>query len=294
MKRGSPSPVPLLDPAHQTMASREAAAAFDAIAEDFDGRFSEWASVAAQRRAVRRWLTRTFPSDGTLLELGAGTGEDAMYMAAQGFRIVATDPSPRMVNAARQKSAAQGMSERILSEQADAAQLTEHGARWHASGLAPFDGAYSNFAALNCVEDLTPVAQSLAGMLRTNAAVALVLFGPLPPGEIAVQLARGKPGTAFRRVRHAVTARLGGREFSVRYHRPREVARAFAPWFRLERRVGIGVFVPPSAAEPAVSRHPRLLRALEGLDTICERPLALLGDHVLYLFRRIDHSPLGS
>ena len=54
----------------------------------------------------------------------------------------------------------------------------------------------------------------------------------------------------------------------------------------LEFRRGVGVFVPPSSAEPAASRFPRLLGALEHLDRVAARPLALLGDHVLCDFER--------
>jgi hypothetical protein len=85
-----------------------------------------------------------------------------------------------------------------------------------------------------------------------------------------------------------VIARLGGRTFTIRYHRAHEVAAAFAPWFQLERRTGIGVFVPPSAAEPWISRHPRLLGALASLDRALGSRLAPLGDHVLYRLVRTD------
>ena len=50
----------------------------------------------------------------------------------------------------------------------------------------------------------------------------------------------------------------------------------------------IGLFVPPSAAEPWISRHPRLLGLLEALDRGLSRPLAMLGDHVLYRFVRTE------
>jgi hypothetical protein len=59
------------------------------------------------------------------------------------------------------------------------------------------------------------------------------------------------------------------------------------PWFRLVRRIGIGVAVPPSAAEPWISGHPHLLGAMEAIDRVVSRPLAPLGDHVLYHFERI-------
>jgi hypothetical protein len=60
----------------------------------------------------------------------------------------------------------------------------------------------------------------------------------------------------------------------------------FAPWFKFESRQGIGIFVPPSAAEPWISGHPRLLAILEKLDRVVTRPLAPLGDHILYRFER--------
>ena len=83
-----------------------------------------------------------------------------------------------------------------------------------------------------------------------------------------------------------VHARLGGQDFTVRYHQAREIRAAMAPWFAYQGRRGIGVFVPPSAAEPWISRHPHLLSLLETLDRGVARPLAMLGDHVLYHFVR--------
>jgi hypothetical protein len=65
----------------------------------------------------------------------------------------------------------------------------------------------------------------------------------------------------------------------------------FAPWFTLVRTRGIGVFVPPSAAEPFLSRHPRLLNLLEALDRAAAAPLAWLGDHVLLDFQRSGVAP---
>jgi len=54
----------------------------------------------------------------------------------------------------------------------------------------------------------------------------------------------------------------------------------------LEKMLGIGVTVPPSAAEPWISQQPRLLAVMETIDRALARPLAMLGDHLLYQFRR--------
>jgi hypothetical protein len=183
-------------------------------------------------------------------------------------------------------SIARGKLDRAVSEPPEllaAEDLDEFAAERIVRGAPRLDGAYSNFAALNCVLDLVPVARGLAALLEPRAPVVLVLFGTMPVGEVLVQLLRGRPRQALRRsARGPVRARLGAHWFPIRYHRAADVQRAFAPWFRLERRLGIGVFVPPSAAEPWISRHPRLLGLLALLDGLFARPLAPFADHVLY------------
>jgi hypothetical protein len=104
---------------------------------------------------------------------------------------------------------------------------------------------------------------------------------------MVTEVLRGRPDLALRRRKRGVaSAQLAAHEFDVVYHRRREILRAFSPWFTLEKRLGIGVMVPPSAAEPWISGQPRLLLAMEALDKILARTLASLGDHILYQFRR--------
>jgi SAM-dependent methyltransferase len=262
---------------------RPAALAFDAIAPAFDARFGAWRSVAAQRRAVRGALLRAFPEGGHILEVGGGTGEDASFLAERGFDLLLTDPSPAMVAQAHAKLAPLGG----RAEVADGEEMVEFAARHLAAGGAMFDGAFSNFAPLNCVGDLRPVARGLATLLKPGAAAMLVLFGTFCPGEMMVETLRGRPHLALRRCkRGSAPARLAKRDFHVVYHRRAAMERAFAPWFVLEKRLGIGVTVPPSAAEPWISQQPLLLAAMEAVDRRLARPLAMLGDHVLYQFRR--------
>jgi SAM-dependent methyltransferase len=267
----------------------DAVHAFDSVAESFDARFGDWRSVSAQRDAVRTELVRAFPPGARILEIGGGTGEDAAWLAARGRSVLLTDPSPAMVRIAREKLRRYAAPPAVMLAAENLPRLAEER---EAAGLAAFDGAFSNFAALNCVSDLAPVARGLARLLHPNARALLVLFGTASPGEVAVQLARGDAAAAFRRrSRGDVAARLGGHAFSVRYHRSRDLRRAMSPWFRLVARRGIGVFVPPSAAEPWISRHPRLLRAMAAADRAASRPLALLGDHILFELERTAAPP---
>jgi SAM-dependent methyltransferase len=254
-----------------------AGAAFDAVADSFDAAFDPWLSVAAQRASVREELLAAFPEGAHLLEIGGGTGTDAAWLIERGRKVFLTDASPAMVTEAGRKIGA------AHAETLAAENLAALAAR----GLC-FDGVYSNFAALNCVPDLAPVARALAELVRPGGMAVLVLFGCCSPGEIGTEAMRGRFGNCFRRFRKgSVAASLRGRRFTVRYHRRAEIERAMAPGFRLVARKAIGLCVPPSAAEPWISRHPRLLAAMAAADSVLARPLAPFGDHVLYLFERV-------
>ena len=259
-----------------------AAQAFDAIADEFDNRFEHWRSVEAQRSAVRRAMIAAFPVGARLVEVGGGTGTDALWMTQQGREVLMTDAAPAMVAAASAKCCG-----RVRTAVAAAEEMERVADRYR--GEQRFDGAYSVFGALNCVDDLHSFRRGMARLLRPGAPLLLVVFGTCCLGEMLVEILRGRHGNAIRRFRKSeVPARLNGRQFGVRYHRRSDLERALGPQFRLQSRRGIGVFVPPSAAEPWISSHPRFLRILAALDRLAERPLGGLGDHILYRFVRTE------
>ena len=252
-------------------------AAFDAIAGEFDATFDAWLSVGIQRDQVRRVLLATFPSGSRLLEIGGGTGADAAWLMARGRDVVLTDASPAMVAQAALKIG--GERTQALPAERLGKMRARHGA---------FDGAFSNFAALNCVDDLGAVGTALARLIRPGGSAVLVVFGRFCPGEIVVEAVRGRWRNCLRRLRRGpLEASLRGRRFAIRYHARAEFEAAMAPHFRLRSRTAIGLFVPPSAAEPWISRHPRLLSALAAGDRLLARHLPPFGDHVAYVFERV-------
>ncbi len=74
-----------------------AASAFDAIAPVFDSRFGSWASVAAQRRAVRAALLQQFPPGGRILEVGGGYRRRCILSCRTWVRCTPDRPIPTMV-----------------------------------------------------------------------------------------------------------------------------------------------------------------------------------------------------
>src|SRR5579872_1644106 len=129
--------------------SGSAVLAFDSIAADFDSRFGSWLSVAAQRRAVRRVILETLHTESTILEIGGGTGEDARWLVRNGYKVLLTDPSPAMILAARQKLAGLATVGQLAAEELDL--FADNHLQFHPA----FDAIFSNFAALNCIADLS-------------------------------------------------------------------------------------------------------------------------------------------
>jgi SAM-dependent methyltransferase len=243
------------------------AAAFDVIAERYDALWTRSAVGRLQREAVWRAAGPLFRPGETILDLGCGTGEDALHLMAAGVRVVGIDSSPAMVRIAQ----ARGVDARALSIEA-------------LDGMAgAFDGAISNFGPLNCVPRLAPVAVALARLVRPGGRLALCLMGRFCLWESCHYLRRGAWRKALRRRRRGgAPASLG---MLVSYPSVRQVARAFARDFRLDAWCGVGLAVPPSY----IDLPERALAICAALDRRCSSVpvLRAMADHRLLLFTRL-------
>jgi ubiquinone/menaquinone biosynthesis C-methylase UbiE len=259
-------------------------AAFDAVAAGYDEAFTSSKIGQAQRASVWRELAKAFHPGDRTLEIGCGTGIDACFLAKRGVRVLAFDISSQMIAVATRRIQANGLQKLVqplLLRAEDIAAL-------HTNEL--FDGAFSNFGALNCVEDLRRMARDLAGLLKPGATALLCWMGPYCTWETIWYLAHRKGLKALRRLsRDGVTARISDGAFvHVRYPSVSALVRTFAPEFRLESVKGVGVVVPPSYLEPWAQRHPGWLQLCERADSFIGRcpGIRVLGDHVLVRLRR--------
>lgn len=267
-------------PARRPEAGLEAGAAFDRLASAYDEEFSRSVLGRRLREAVWAHVDRSFGPGDRILDLGCGTGEDALHLAGRGVRVWGIDASAAMVRRAREKAARDGLEDRVRVRRAAIEELGTLDL-----GGAPFDGVLSNFGALNCVGDLPATARSLSRVTRPGAPLLLCVMGPFVPWEWAWYLLQGRPRTAFRRLRPR-GVRWRGAE--VRYPTPGTLARAFSGPFESRGAVAVGALLPPTYAEEWARRHPRLVGALDRAERRLEGvpPLALLADHYLLELRR--------
>lgn len=237
-------------------------APFDALAGDYDRSFTHSALGLTLRRAVWARLEFHFSACRRVLELGCGTGEDAVRLASLGVDVVALDSSAQMLRIAAAKARAAGCTHRI-----EFLHLAmEDIATLPAQRL--FDGVFSNFGALNCACDLTAVANELARRLPPGAPLLWTPMGRHVPWEWLWYLVRGNPCKAFRRYALSNTRWRG---LTLRYPTPAEIRNILRPHFEITRTSPLGFALPPTFATAWLDRSPRILHSLSQWETFAQR-----------------------
>jgi len=186
---------------------------FNALARSYNALWTETPRGRDQRTAVWREIDGLFRVGDRVLDLGCGTGDDAVHLASLGVDVFGIDAAPQMVEIARSR----GVNASLMAIE-------------DLSGAGPrpaLSGAISNFGTLNCIADLGPVAAQLARLIQPAGPVAICLMGRF----------------CFTDWRHAAERWFGRaqwRGIDVYYPTSRQIRTAFAPWFAFERRVSIG------------------------------------------------------
>ena len=272
------------------------AAAFDAVAAEYDRDFTATPLARALREQVWARLAMHFKAGDRALELNCGTGEDAIWLAQRGVRITATDVSTAMLNATERKARDGDVSDLIETSVLDLASppgplSRNRTAHFERGGEAVrFDGVFSNFGGLNCVHDSRPLATFLADTIKPQGQLILAPMNRWCGWEIAWHVLHAQFRTAFRRLgRDGVEANIGCDTVHVWYPSIRILRQTFAPQFRLKRVIGLGVWLPPSYLEPVIAKRPKLFRWLQRFDQLTRDrwPLSHWADHVILEFERV-------
>ncbi len=262
---------------------RDTQAAFDSVAADYDGPRGNNTAIQDMRTEMWRWLDQSFAPGSRLIDLGCGTGLDAVRMAEGGHRVTATDWSARMVERTRDRASTAGVSGQVEALPIGAHELQR------LAGERVFDGAYSNLGPLNCVPDLAAVARECARLLQPGGRLVFTVIGRWCPWEMAHYARLGRwARLRIRFARGTVAVGMNGRTIWTRYFTPREFYRDFEAHFELEHVRGLCVFVPPPYLTWLQERHPRWHQRLWRLDRrVAGWPvLRQLGDHFLIVLRK--------
>lgn len=260
-----------------------AAIAFSKQSTHFDELYQHNTIIQYKRKRVRDHITRYLPANASILELNAGTGDDAIWLAQQGHNVHATDIATGMQEMLTQKVQLAGLAGKVTTELRSFTELAQLDCK------GPFDYIFSNFAGLNCTGELDEVVASFSPLLKPNGIVTLVLLPKFCLWEFML-LFKGKFNTATRRffAKNGRKAKIEGEYFSCWYYNPSFVIDQLKGEFEPLSVEGLCTFVPPSYIEGFPEKYPRLYsKLIKWEDRSNSRwPWKAIGDYYIITLRK--------
>ena len=247
---------------------------FDRAAISYDTDFTRAVTARWLRERVWERLDSLFQPGMRILEIGCGTGEDAVHLARRGVQVMATDASEGMLMRTREKAESAGIALTCTTFDLNDERT------WILEGM--FDGAYSNFGALNCTRNLSVLSAWLAEKIKPGGKLGFGVMGRFCLWETLWHGLHFDFRTASRRwsgTGHAVLA--DGSELPIYYPNPVDLQNAFGDSFEKTYLSGLGVFLPPSDIYPVIENRPRLHKVLVKLEAKYANRFLLrnMGDH---------------
>lgn len=263
-------------------------AGFGRAAERYDREVGTNRAMRYMRHISLETLEAAFHPGQRTIEIGCGTGIEAVHLARRGVHVLATDLSQEMVDLAAHRVAQAGVQDRVQTCRLAADELS---ALLDSYAPGSFDGAYSSFGPLNGEPNLRSVSAPLAALVRTGGVVVASVMNRFCWFETAWYLAHGHPRQAVRRWKGRAMAGVSPTlpdTVPTWYYTPGAFARAFAPAFRRASCRALPLLLPPPPLADLWSQAPglwhRLARYEEWLAG--RRPFCALGDHLLMVLER--------
>jgi len=260
-----------------------AAAAFNQQAPLFDQLYAADTIIQYKRKRVREHVQMFLPAWASILELNAGTGDDAIYFAKQGYHVHATDIANEMQAVLEQKVKDEKLDRSVTNEICSFTELE------HLVQQGPYDQIFSNFAGLNCTSRLSKVLDSFGFLLKAGGTVTLVLLPPFCLWEFLL-LFKGKFKTAFRRFagRKGARANIEGKVFRCFYYSPAYVRKHLKNSFDVVALEGLCTLVPPSYMINFAEKHPKWFRWLVQKENAWKSrwPWKVIGDYYIITLKK--------
>jgi ubiquinone/menaquinone biosynthesis C-methylase UbiE len=262
---------------------QNAAQAFSAQAPVFDELYGSDAIIRYKRERVRNHVLSQLNEKENILELNAGTGEDAIFFARAGHSVHATDIAEGMQDQLKNKVAVAGLTEKVSCETCSFTTLES------LKEKGPYDLIFSNFAGLNCTNELPAILHSFDHLLKPGGMVTLVILPKFCLWETLL-IFKGKFKTAVRRFFSSKgrKAKVNGIAFTCWYHSPKTIIHQLGEKYTLVGIEGLCTIVPPSYLENFAEKHPKLFSFLVKNENKYKHswPWKYIGDYYIISLRK--------
>jgi len=265
--------------------------AFDKQSEIFDKLYHNDTIIQYKRKRVREHVEKYLKPNSSMLELNAGTGEDAIYFASHGHKVHATDSSHGMIEKLCEKVRIQNLGTGITTEICSYTELENLRER------KEYDYIFSNFAGLNCTKQLDKVLDAFYYLLKPAGFVTLVVLPKFCLWEFLFLL-KGKFKTAFRRFsgNKGASAHIEGEYFQCWYYSPSFIRKHLKASFNLESLEGLCCLVPPSYLRGFAEKYPKTYTFLNKMENSLKEkwPWRVIGDYYIITLQKKPHDQSGS
>ncbi len=253
---------------------------FNNIAQNYDSRDNQNPIIQWMRGIVHKVYLQHIPSGSKVLELNAGTGVDAVFLAGKGMNVYSTDISDEMIDIIEAKV----KSKKAKNIKAAALSFDEIDKVTDSN----FDVVISNFGGLNCINDFSKLTNDLAQKLKPGGLFIAVVMNKICPWEIFYYIITLNFREAFRRfAKNGIMAELNGEKVLTYYFTPKKFYRSFSQNFTVQKIYALGYYTPPPYLIGVYKRFKLFVKFFMKTDDLIKGifPVNRFGDHFIIVMK---------
>lgn len=247
---------------------------FDDLSQDYDNLHNNW--VIQWMRAITRRYIPSFNGKKNCLEIGCGTGLDAVWLIENGWEIVCTDVSPKMC----------GRTENRIRNEFGTFPIQCQIFPWSTAQLLEnlpelemkFDLIYSSMGALNCEPNLGNLLRGMRVFLASGGKIVVTIMNRLSWWNNFKRIPKLKKGI-FRTRKASLLA--GRHEVPVNLYSIKEIDKVFGRYYRVETLKTFPCLLPPPYTLSKVKSSTILATIARFENSLQKTVLRPYGDHIL-------------
>ncbi len=263
--------------------SRRVDGVFSSVAAGYEKNVLQSDANRHMRSIVYKTLEKLITPGFRVLDIGAGTGKDAIWLARHGARVLATDVARGMLQEAaeniKNSSLEDDVQVRRLAVEDLESLLPEHSKK--------YDLVLANFGVLNICGYPEQWGPLIARLLKPGGLLVATVMNRWCLWELVAGVLCLKPSFAFRRWRGRA-ASVGGHPLNVVCYSPAQFRHRLADLFELKQLTGLCAVAPPPSQGFIYKNMPWLGHWLRKIDVLGGRSwfFRVIGDHYLVVMQK--------